>query len=373
MLCCPDSFKESIGATEAAEAMARGVRAAGAEADVCPLADGGEGTVEALVAATGGRRCEAHVRGPMCDPVEAQWGLLGDGRTAVIEMAAASGLAHVPQGRRDPTQTTTFGTGQLIAAALDAGARRVITGIGGSATNDGGCGAAQALGVRFFDGHDRLMEDAVTGGMLTDIARIDMSASDRRLNGVELIVACDVTNPLTGLNGAAHVYGPQKGASRNQVEQLDAGLLHLAAMIREQIGKDVEHVPGAGAAGGLGAGLLAFCDAVIRPGIDIVLELVRFDQRVAGCDLCLTGEGRLDGQSLAGKTVIGVARAAKRRNVPTIALVGSLGPDHEKTLDAGLAEYVEIGRGLPVERSMARAAELLERETARIVSRRPGG
>lgn len=341
VLCCPDSFKESISATDAAEAMARGVRAAGAEADVCPLADGGEGTVEALVAATGGELRVTRVRGPLGDHVEAAWGLLPDG-AAVIELAAAAGLALVPTDQRDPEKTTTFGVGELIAAALDAGAQRIILGIGGSATTDGGCGAAQALGVKFagIDGWPR-------GGVLSSIHAIDRSGLDPRLANVTITVACDVTNPLTGPNGAAHVYGPQKGATLNQVDRLDAGLRHLASLCDAD-----DAMPGAGAAGGFGYGAVAFLGATLQRGIDLVLDAVKFDERVADCDMILTGEGKLDAQTLSGKTIAGVLN--RSRNKPVTALVGRVEGQPP-------CAFRVIGEGLPAVESMRRAGELLEK------------
>lgn len=348
VLCCPDSFKESISSIDAARAMARGVRAAGHEADVCPIADGGEGTVEALVAATGGALRTTRVTGPMGEPVDAPWGLLPGG-TAVIELAAAAGLALVPLDRRDPTKTTTFGVGELIGAALDAGAKRIILGIGGSATTDGGCGAAQALGVRFGG-----TSGAMCGGMLCDITSIDTGGLDARLKSVEVTVACDVTNPLTGLRGAAHVYGPQKGATAKQVEQLDAGLAHLASLC----GVDAT-LAGAGAAGGFGYGAVAMLGATLRRGIELVLDAVRFEERVAVCDLVLTGEGKLDAQTAQGKTIAGVMGRARGKRV--VALVGKVEGEPG-------CEYRVIGAGLTTEESMARAGELLERAARGVVA-----
>ena len=374
IICAPDSFKESLSAAQAAQAMGRGIVsvAAQAQVDLCPIADGGEGTVDAMLSATGGEAKTTSVTGPLGQQVDAVWGLLGQSSdeplTAVIEMAAASGLALVPRPQRDATRTTTFGTGQLIAAALAAGAQRIIMGIGGSATNDGGCGMATALGAVFRDGNGQPVPmPGPTGGTLSDIASVDLDGIDKRISQTQIIVACDVTNPLTGANGAAHIYGPQKGASPQQVEQLDRGLAHLAQLIREQLGKDIEEIPGAGAAGGLGGGLLAFLGARLQPGIELVLEAVGFDRRVQGCDLCLTGEGRLDGQSVSGKACLGVAAAARRAGVDTVALVGCVGPLVERTLDAGLKAYHVIGPNLPVEQSMRRAAELLEGATAKLL------
>lgn len=373
ILCAPDSFKESLTAPEAAAAMARGIRAAlpDATVDQCPIADGGEGTVEALVHATDGMLHRTQVRGPTGESVDATWGVLGEaadnGTTAVIEMAAASGLALVPEAQRDPMRTSTFGTGQLMAAALDHGARRIILGIGGSATNDAGCGAAQALGVRFIDADGREINEPIAGGLLERIARIDLSQLDARLADSQLTVACDVINPLTGDQGAAHVYGPQKGATPEMVRALDDGLRHFAKLCRAQLGRDVEAMPGAGAAGGMGGGMVALLGATLRPGVAIVLDAVNFARRVSGCDLCLTGEGRLDGTSLSGKACLGVAQAAKKANVPTVAIVGCLGDDVQRTLDAGLHAYHAIGEGLPAAESMRRAAELVEQTTQRIV------
>jgi glycerate kinase len=373
IICAPDSFKGSLTAEQAARVMARGVRRAqpDAEVEVCPISDGGEGFTHAIAMANDHTMQAASCGDPLGRPINAAWCLLhGEGGqdTAVIEMASASGLILLKQHELDPTKTSTFGTGQLIARALEAGAKRIILGIGGSATTDGGCGMAQALGARFYDQDQQLIQKPMTGGMLACVSRINFTSIDARLKNVTVIVACDVTNPLTGSNGAAHIYGPQKGATPEQVEELDAGLRHIAAIWRDPLGKDVEMVPGAGAAGGLGGGLLAFCDAELRSGLDIVLEYVRFDQRVRGCDLCLTGEGRLDGQSLSGKAVLGVAKAAARHGVPTVALVGSLGPGYEKALDAGLQDAIEIGCGLPTEESMTRAAELLEAVAERLVA-----
>lgn len=372
VLCAPNAFKESLAVVEAAQAMARGVRhvVPDGRVDLCPIADGGDGTVEALVAAVGGQFHTTTVLGPLGKPVEARWGLLpGEdaSKRAVIEMAAASGLSLVPRDQRDPTRTTTFGTGQLIAAALDRGVREIILGIGGSATCDCGAGCAQAPGVRFFDHAGKLLDHPLAGGDLSSIARIDVADRDPRLMNVKLHVACDVTNPLTGPHGAAHTYGPQKGATPEQVEQLDAGLAHLADRIRADLGIDVLNLSGGGAAGGLGAGAVAFLGAQLLPGVDLVLDACRFDARVAGCDLCLTGEGKLDGQTLAGKACLGVAKAAEKHGVPTYALVGAVGPGVDELLHHGLKGYRVIAPDLPPRESMRRVAELLEAATSNLV------
>ena len=370
ILIAPDSFKEALAADDAAAAIARGCTQAAPDArlDLCPVADGGEGTVAALVSATHGRVVHTTVAGPLGEPVVAAWGLLDDGATAAIELASASGLPLVPACRRNPLHTSTHGTGELIAAALDAGAGRVILGIGGSATNDGGAGAAQALGVRFLDAGGQPIAAPLTAADLPRVARIEMSHRHPRLADVELLVACDVTNPLLGPEGAAAVYGPQKGATPEQIPRLDDALGHLAGVIERDLGRDVRTTPGAGAAGGMGAGALALLDGELCSGIDIVLEAVRFDQRIAEADLCITGEGKLDGQSLAGKVIAGVARAAARHQVPTIALVGAVGENPEALAALGLTAWHVIGPGLPTDESIRRTAELLEAAAQRVTA-----
>ncbi len=393
IVIAPDSFKESLSAPRVCEAIAAGVRAAAPDAqiDLIPMADGGEGTVEALVKATCGRYEAARVFGPLGEPVDARFGLLGSGRaqeaqrptstdrsdtgqrpggqgvTAVIEMAAASGLPLVPPDRRDPTRTTTYGTGQLIAAALEAGARRIIVGIGGSATTDGGAGAAQAVGVRFLrdDGSDCVC--GLAGGGLADVSTIDVSRRDPRLDEAEIIVACDVDNPLCGPRGAAAVYGPQKGASPEMVTTLDRNVAHLADVIERDLGRRVRDVPGAGAAGGLGAGLIAFFDATLRPGAEIVIDAVGLERRVRGAQLVITGEGRLDEQSMMGKVVSGVARVAKRCGVPVIALAGSVGDGAAATLEVLDAYFPIVNRPMPLEEAMRNAGGLLTEAAANVL------
>ena len=375
IICAPDSFKESMTAEQAARAMQRGIHQVEPEAeiDLCPIADGGDGTVAAMLAATGGTARSTTVRGPLGDDVNADWGILGHqtdvAETAVIEMAAASGLALLELADRDATQTSTFGTGQLISAALEAGASRILLGIGGSATNDGGCGAAQALGVRFRDTNGDWIDQPMTGGLIPTVATIDMSGLDKRVQETRIIVACDVTNPMTGPDGAAHIYGPQKGATPQQVLELDQALVHLADLFLAQLSKEVQETAGSGAAGGLGAGLIAFLGANLESGVEMVLDASGFAGRVASCDLCLTGEGRLDGQSLSGKACLGVARVAQDRGVPTVALVGSVGPDVEKTLDAGLSAYHAISGDLPLPEAIRRGEELLEAAAAEAIRR----
>jgi len=368
ILVAPDSFKGSLTAAAAAEAMGRGIRTAlpGAEVHLLPMADGGEGTVDALVTATGGRRIESTVTGPLGEPVLAPWGLLGDGSTAVIEMAAASGLLLVPPERRDPRITTTYGTGELIRLALDRGVRRIVIGIGGSATNDGGAGMLQALGGSLLQADGRPVERGGAG--LLGLDRIDMSGLDRRLAGVELLVACDVTNPLTGPQGASAIYGPQKGATPAMVALLDQALSRLADTMARDLGRDVRDRPGAGAAGGLGAGLIGFLGAALRPGIDLVAEATGLDQRLAGADLVLTGEGRTDGQTLSGKVPLGIARRAASHRVPVIVLSGAITADAAALHDQGITALFAIANGpLSLEQAMAGAAELLEQAAAEVV------
>jgi glycerate kinase len=374
-ICAPDSFKESLSAADAAAAMARGIRAVLPDAVVecCPIADGGEGTVDAMLAATAGQRHSTRVAGPLGEPVNADWGMLGqqpgEPRTAVMEMAAAAGLALVPPDRRDPARTTTRGVGELIRAALDAGARKIVLGIGGSATNDGGSGCAQALGVRFINENGQEITEPMSGGALASVVRIDMTGRDPRLRQVELVVACDVTNPMTGERGASAIYGPQKGATPAMVQTLDANLRHLARLFREQLQRDVEQTPGAGAAGGLGAGLLAMLDATLRPGVELVLSSLRFEDRCHGATWCFTGEGRIDGQSLSGKACLGVAHASARQGVKTVALVGSAGPGYEAALERGLHSVHVIAPDLPRDESMRRAAELIEARARQVTSK----
>jgi glycerate kinase len=367
VLICPDSFKGSMSAVQVAEAMARGVEAAGAEADRCPVSDGGEGFVESMQAAAGGQWQTTQVVGPLGESVDAKWVILPD-QTAVLEMAAASGLGLVPDHRRDPTLTTTFGTGQMIQAAIDAGCGKILLGIGGSATCDGGAGMAQALGTIFTNAQGEAFTQPLTGGELSQIASIDAHATANRLADVEIVVACDVTNPLTGPSGAATIYGPQKGATPAQVEQLEAGLVHLGTWVEQNRGSDATVIadrPGAGAAGGLGFGLMAWCDAELRPGIDIVLDQVGFDQRSADCDLSITGEGRLDSQTLSGKVIAGIA---ERSASPVAAIAGSVEPN----LDAqaiGLALIRSLTEQHDVTYAMQHGPELLTQIAREVIAK----
>lgn len=366
IVLAPQSLKGSLDAPAVAEAMAAGVAAVFPNAEIvtCPVADGGEGTVHALVAATGGRLEHANVTGPLGEPVVAEYGILGGTRTAVIEMAAASGLPLVPAALRDPRRTSTYGTGEVMRAALDAGCERLLIGIGGSATNDGGAGMAQALGAHLLDGEGHELPPG--GAALARLARIDANGLDARLLDAQVQVACDVTNPLYGPNGASAVYGPQKGASPAVVQELDAALRHYAEVVQRDLGRDVAHMPGAGAAGGLGAGLLAFTGATLVPGAQMVLDALNFGAKVAGAALVLTAEGRLDAQTAYGKSVGAVAAAARQAGAHVIVLAGGIESDDSALHELGVDAALPLVDGpMTLEASMARAAELVTRATVR--------
>lgn len=372
IIIAPDSFKGSLAAAEAAAAMAVGVRRAHPDAQVAllPLADGGEGTTEALVLATGGRCESLQVMGPLGEPVQAVWGRLGlDGETAIVEMAAAAGLPLVPPDRRDPRRTTTWGAGELLRQAIRQGAKRIIVGLGGSATNDGGAGAMQALGVRFRDAAGRPLPEPITGGDLARLARVDASALPALFAGVEVVIASDVTSPLLGPNGASAVYGPQKGADAAMAAELDAALAQYAAVLRRDLGRDVADLPGAGAAGGMGAGLMAFLDARMHSGVDLVLDAARFEEQAAGADWLLTGEGRIDAQTLSGKTISGVLRRCRPLGLPSIAFGGSVDDAAGERLAAdGLRAAFPIVPGpMSLEDAMRDAGMLLTQAVARVV------
>ena len=333
VLVAPDSFKGSLDAASAAAAIAGGLRRGGAAAGVGvdvvlrPVSDGGEGTVAMLLAA-GWRRREVTVSGPTGRRVVAPLALSpagGSPRCAVVELATASGLDLLPDGHPDPLRATTYGTGELVSAALDQGVQRIVLGVGGSATTDGGTGLAAALGARFLDSQGHQLPPG--GGFLRELTAVDVSGLDRRLTAVEVVVASDVDNPLTGPRGAAHVYAPQKGATAEQVTQLDAGLARLAEVLRRDVGIDVEQVPGAGAAGGVGGAAIALLGARSTPGIDLLLDLVGFDDALVGSDLVVTGEGSVDAQTLAGKAPLGVARRARAAGVPVLLLAGQVDLD----------------------------------------------
>jgi glycerate kinase len=361
LVVAPDSFKESLDANQAAEAIAAGFLRVFPRLDIVrvPMSDGGEGLVRTLVSATGGKLLSCNVTGPLGKQVPAFFGRLGDGETCVVEMAAASGLPLVPPSERNPMVTTTYGTGELIRYALDTGCRHIIVGIGGSATNDGGAGMAQALGAGLLDSGGK--EIGVGALSLKDLARIDTSCLDRRLAGVKITVASDVTNPLCGPQGASHVYGPQKGATPEMVMVLDGLLRRYAGIIRRDLGVDVTEMPGAGAAGGLGAALVAVLGAVLRPGVEVVLEVVGLEQILRqGADLVVTGEGQINRQTAFGKVPVGVAALAKKFDLPVIALVGSVGEGAEAVLELGIDAYFSlIRKPMTLEECLADAAGLL--------------
>ena len=361
IVVAPDSFKGSASASEVADALARGLSRAltNSEFIKVPMADGGEGTVHSLVAATNGRVVEEEVCGPLGRKVRAFYGITGDGQTAVIEMAAASGLTLVRREERDPRRATSFGTGQLIRAALDQGCRRFIIGIGGSATNDGGAGLIQAIGGRMLDkeGKDLLLG----GAYLAQLDRIDLVDLDPRLKESRFLIACDVDNPLLGERGASAVYGPQKGATPQMVRELDGALARYAQVIKRDLDKDVADVPGSGAAGGLGAGLMAFLNATLHSGVDLVIEAVGLADKVKSADLVITGEGAVDGQTVYGKTPIGVARTAKNFDKPVVVVAGTIGIGAEAVYDHGVDVVMGILEGpASLETAMARAIYYLE-------------
>jgi glycerate kinase len=359
ILIAPDSFKGSNSSMQVASAIEEGIYHVFPDAEIekIPIGDGGEGTVEALVAASEGEIVSLEVSGPLGEKVEASYGLI-DPTTAVIEMASASGLVLVPEDRRDPRITSTYGTGELILDALENGVEEIILAIGGSATNDGGTGMASALGYRFLDAEGRTLPPG--GAALASLARIDTTSVDPRLGKVRFRVACDVNNPLTGPTGASAVYGPQKGARPEDVKELDAALTRLSEVVAEQLGIKASETPGAGAAGGLGYGLLVFCGAVLERGIDLVLDALDFESRLDGIDLVITGEGKLDGQTAYGKVPVGISRRAKKLGVPVLAIAGDIGDDIEAVYDNGIdAVMSTVNRAMSLEEAMSRSRELL--------------
>jgi glycerate kinase len=368
IVLAPNALKGCLTAAEAADAMARGVVRACPTAGIAliPMADGGDGLAEVLVDALRGETRTATVTGPRGDPVRASFCHVPARRLAVIEMAAASGLALLSRNQLDPLLTTTLGVGELIAAALDLGAFHLIVGIGGSATNEGGVGMATALGARFLDAGGGPVEPV--GGALAAIRRIDLSGLDPRLAGVRVEAICDVDNPLLGERGAASVYGPQKGATPAQVRELDAGLANLAAVIERDLGLDVRGLPGAGAAGGLGAGLRAFLGAELRRGVDVVLDLVGLDEHLRGADLVLTAEGRIDAQTAFGKAPAGVAERAQARGVPCIAIAGGIGDGLESLHALGIRAVFSLCPGpVSLEQALAAGGDYLAAATEQAV------
>jgi len=369
IVIAPDHYKESLSALSVATEIEAGFREIFPDADYVkiPMSDGGEGTVEALVAATLGKIIRVRVSGPLGKPVDAFYGLTGDEKTAVIEMAAASGLELIAPAERDPLRASTFGTGELIRAALDAGAKRFIIGIGGSATNDGGSGMVKALGGRFFDERNNELEAG--GAALEQLARIDISGLDSRLHECPIDVACDVDNPLIGPDGASSVFGPQKGATLEMVARLDRCLARYAEKIQSDLGVSVADLPGGGAAGGLGAGLFAFLHARLRRGFEIVSDAVGLDRMIADADLVITGEGRIDSQTMRGKTPFGVALTAKRHGKPVIAIAGCLTREASAVYGGGIdAIFSVLSRPCTQQEALASGAENIRRAARNIAA-----
>ena len=368
IVLAPDSFKESMTAKEVCEAMERGIRKANSQIRCIhvPMADGGEGTMQSLVDATGGRVYSKEVVGPLGNNVVAEYGILGNGEIGVIEMASASGIHLVDSEKRNPLITTTFGTGQLIKACLDKGVKKLLIGIGGSATNDGGAGFIQALGGRLLDENGDDL--SYGGGALAKLHTIDLSNLDERLKYVSVEVACDVNNPLCGKEGASYVFGPQKGATREMIEILNQNLSHYAEVIKEQLGKDVISKAGAGAAGGLGAGLMAFLDVKLKSGIEMVIEYANLEEKVRDADKVWTGEGSIDFQTQYGKTPLGVAMIAKKYNKPVIALAGRVGNDIDVLYDKGIDAIFGIMRGVTsIEEALVKGPENVEKTSENII------
>lgn len=365
IVVAPNSFKGSLSATQAAKAIAAGVREAlpGAEVVEIPVADGGEGTAEALVSANQGTYGWVNVEGPLGDPVLASYGLIQGGRLAAMELASASGYSLVPAARRDIRLASTYGFGQLLDAARRTGALSLIAGIGGSATNDAGAGMAQALGVRLLDSSGK---DLPRGGAaLARLARIDLGAMDPGWRSVKVMVACDVTNPLTGPEGASQVYGPQKGGDPRTVAELDAALHHFAEVVAKDLGKKVERVSGAGAAGGTGAGMIAFLDAELRPGAPLIVEASGFDAALSGADLVITGEGRADSQTAYGKAPGEVAKRAQAARIPVLLIAGAKGPGWEALTGLGVTAVVTLDKeGENLQHLMQDASQMLQRAAA---------
>jgi glycerate 2-kinase len=367
IIIATDSFKGCCTSLEAASAFEKGILRASPSAQVIkiPVADGGEGTVDAVVAGTGGKLRSVEVTDPVGNRIMAQYGITKDG-TAIMEMAAASGLPLVPKEKKDPNFTTTFGTGEMMKDALDQGCKKIFIGIGGSATNDGGLGMAQALGVSFKDKNGK--ELGFGAKDIGSLDRIDISRLDNRLSECEIVALCDVTNPLCGNKGATYVYGPQKGVKPEDLPVIDAKLGHYAGVIHDQLGKDIAEIPGAGAAGGLGAGLMAFCNAKLKPGIESILNLVGLEIHLKDAALVITGEGRIDGQSVFGKVPVGVAKLAKKYDLPVIVIAGGIGEGAHAAYDYGIDSILSIVKGpMTLEEAMANFNSLAEDAAERMM------
>ena len=364
IVIAPDSFKGSNSSMAVAARIENGIRKVFKDAEIVkiPTADGGEGTVEALVS-TGGECFVERVTGPLGECVDAIYGILTNG-IGVIEMAAASGLPLVPKDKRNPLNTTTYGVGELIKAAMDRGCKTILLGLGGSATNDGGVGMAQALGISFKDLNG--MELGFGGAAIENLATIDMIGIDLRIKDVDIVIASDVNSPLCGREGASAIFGPQKGADRAMVAKLDANLAHLANVTKTQLGVCMADISGAGAAGGLGYGLMAFCGAQMKPGVEVVLDCVDFDKYLQHCNLVITGEGKIDGQSVFGKVPVGVAQRAKKYNLPVLAIVGDIGEGAAAVYDCGVDSIMSsVNRAMPLEQAIANGGDLLDEAAER--------
>ena len=361
IVVAPQEFKGSISALDVANAAKKGVLKVFPKAEIvlCPVADGGDGTLETLVETSGGSKKRCSVYNPLGTKINTEWGGMGDNRTAVIEMARMCGLALLEVDKLDPLKATTFGLGQTISNALDEGFRKFIIGIGGSATNDGGAGMAQALGVYILDKHGSQIPWG--GAALAEVSSIDVSNLDKRIAESEFMVACDVTNPLTGPEGASAVYGPQKGATPEMVRELDRALTNLASVIKKDLHKEVSQHAGAGAAGGLGAGIMAFLDGELKAGVDIVLDTVQIDEKLKGADIVITGEGAMDFQTVYNKAPIGVARRASELGIPTIGISGMLGKDYQVVHNNGIDAALSIANGpMSLSESSIKASQLVE-------------
>tara|TARA_B100000949_G_C14257931_1_gene441445 strand:+ start:134 stop:1279 length:1146 start_codon:yes stop_codon:yes gene_type:complete len=372
IVIAPQAFKGSLSALNVANAVQKGVRRIFPDAQIltCPVADGGDGTLETLVESSGGKIMETNVADPTGKPIVAQWGAMGDGNTAVIEMARTSGLALLTLEERDPLNATTYGLGEIIVSALNKGFRKFIVGIGGSATNDAGAGMAQALGIRLMDREGRNL--VFGGAALQNLSVIDTSSIDQRVLESNFQIACDVNNPLTGPEGASAVYGPQKGATEENVIQLDSALGVFAEVAKRDLGKDISNLEGAGAAGGLGAGMIAFVEGHLRAGVDIVLDTVNLAEKLESADLVITGEGSIDFQTVYNKAPIGVARMAKARGIPTIGISGMLGKNYQIVHNHGIDAALSIANGpISLEESLQNAPSLISEaveESLRLIS-----
>ncbi len=369
IVIAPDSFKENLTSLEVASEIETGLKRVWPDAEYVkvPMADGGEGTVQSLVDATGGQIIKCEVTGPLGDKVQASYGLLGDANIAVIEMAEASGLPLVPKDQRDPLRATTFGTGELIADAINRGVKEIIIGIGGSATNDAGAGFAQALGARFHNAGGVPITEPLGGGRLAEVTAIDMTQANPGLSRVRISVACDVTNPLCGENGASHIYGKQKGATPEMIEQLDKNLEHFARIIKRDLFADIADEPGAGAGGGMAAGLLAFTNATLKRGVELVVSHTGLEKHLRGADLAITGEGRVDSQTAFGKTPSGVAAVARKLGVPVVAIGGGLADDAAGVFAHGI-DGLETAtpNAMPLEEAIGKSRQYLQDAAERV-------